>query len=222
MYHYVYRVEALDTGEFYIGSRSSNTLPEEDFKYKGSQYQWKLTKEQKSKLHKTIIKSDFSSRNEAILFEANLIKENFKDPLNRNGTIPDGKYHTKGKVIVKDKNCNVMCVDVNDERYLSGELISINKGRKFTEEHKRKISWNGKFHSEESKKKMSESQKGKPRTHKTKAKPLIQLDLEGNFIKEWDSLSEAANFYNTSPGSLSTGIDQPKKTRVGYKWQWKK
>jgi hypothetical protein len=221
MNHYVYRVEDLETGEFYIGSRSTELLPEEDSKYKGSQYYWKLTKDQKDKLEKTIIKSDFSSRTEAVLFEGILIKENFNDPLNRNGTIPDGKYHTKGKAIVKDNDGNILCVDINDERYLNGELVSINKGRKFTEEHKKKISWLGKSHTQESREKMSKSQKGKERNHRTRAKILIQMDLNMNFIREWNSLSEAAKFYNASCGSLFTGINHPEKTRLGCKWKWK-
>ena len=45
-----------------------------------------------------------------------------------------------GTVLVKDKENNIFRVSVTDERYLSGELISANKGYKLTEEHKKKLS----------------------------------------------------------------------------------
>lgn len=39
------------------------------------------------------------------------------------------KNTTYGKVSVKDKDGNKMLVDNNDERYLSGELVGVNKGK---------------------------------------------------------------------------------------------
>jgi hypothetical protein len=46
----------------------------------------------------------------------------------------------KGMVVVKDESGNTYFISNNDPRYLSGELISINKGRKFGEDIGRKIS----------------------------------------------------------------------------------
>lgn len=221
MYHYVYIVTDKNTGEFYIGSRSCKCLPEDDVKYKGSQYQWKLSAEQKKSLDKKIIETNFIDRRSAIEFEAFLIKNSFNDPLNRNGTIPDGKYHTNGKAIVKDSEGKIYCVEVADPRYLSGELVSANKGKKFTDEHKAKISWSGKKHTEETKEKMRISQRHRKRNHKTRAKAILQFNLDWEFIKEWESLSSAAKNYNTSPGSLFTGVDKENSIRVGYRWKWK-
>lgn len=53
----------------------------------------------------------------------------------------EGKYHgvTLGKLPVKDKNGKIFYVDRNDERYLNGELVFMMKGRKHSEETKRKI-----------------------------------------------------------------------------------
>ena len=79
MYHYVYIVKDLNTNEYYIGSRSCKCLPVEDITYKGSMNSWKLSKEQKKSLHKTIISHDFISRTEAIKFEAELIKKHFNE-----------------------------------------------------------------------------------------------------------------------------------------------
>jgi hypothetical protein len=46
----------------------------------------------------------------------------------------------KGTVTVKDKNGKYFNVDINDPRYLSGELTYIWTGKKHKEETKRKIS----------------------------------------------------------------------------------
>lgn len=222
MYHYVYIVEDPITKEYYIGSRSCECLPIDDVKYKGSQYHWKLTKEQKCSLIKTIIKYDFEDRHSAILYEAQLIKKHFKDPLNRNGTIPDGKCHTKGKAVVKDKDGNVFCVELTDSRYASGELVSVSKGKKFTEEHKAKISFKGKKHSEETKRKMSEARKGKKLNHKSRAKKIYQYDVNWNYIREWETITAAAKFLSMGMSTISTGVDSSIAIRGGYRWKSQK
>jgi len=221
MYHYVYKVEDLITKEFYIGSRSSLCNPVDDVTYKGSMNSWKISKDRKKSLIKTILKDDFLNRTDAVLYEANEIRKVITDPLNRNGTIPDGKYHTYGKVIVKDKFGKVFCVDINDSRYLSGELISVNKGRKFTQEHKDKISWKGKSHTKESIEKIRNSQLNIPRTHKSRAKPIIQYSLSNELIKEWPSLTAASNTLNISCGNLSAVLNGKLNQTGGFKWSFK-
>ena len=52
--------------------------------------------------------------------------------------------HTDGKVTVKDKNGEYLKVSVDDERYINGELTAI---------------WNGRKHSDETKKKMRDTHK---------------------------------------------------------------
>ena len=47
---------------------------------------------------------------------------------------------TKGKVVVKDDKGEILLVDVEDERYKSGELTVVWKGKKHSEETKIKIS----------------------------------------------------------------------------------
>lgn len=77
--------------------------------------------------------------------------------------------------------------------------------RKHTEEENNKVSKTlkeiyknkkhnmcGKHHSEEQKKKISEGGKGKH------TKPIIQYDLNGNFIRKWPSIEEAARTLNIS------------------------
>lgn len=92
MKHYVYKLEDKITGEYYFGSRS-HSIPEND-KYMGSMKTWKPNK---LNLVKTVVRDDFETREDAILFEAETIRKNINDKLNRNYVIPPFKFHTAGK-----------------------------------------------------------------------------------------------------------------------------
>lgn len=124
MYHYVYKLEHIETGEFYIGSRSSQKHPTLD-NYLGSMRTWNPDK---TKLKKIILKEDFIDRESAISFESQEISNNIKNFLNRNYHIPYVGFHTVGTVTVKDKNGDIFQVSLDDQRYLSGELVGITKG----------------------------------------------------------------------------------------------
>jgi len=125
-YYYVYKLEHIETNEFYFGSRTCNCLPELDIKYLGSMKTWKPDK---TKLIKTIIKKDFLNITDALVFEAKIIKKDIKNILNRNYNIPGIGFCAQGRVTVKDKNGKTYGVDINDPRYLSGEFVSIIKGK---------------------------------------------------------------------------------------------
>lgn len=133
MYHYVYIVDQVDTGEYYIGSRSSIIHPSLD-PYLGSMKTWKPDK---VKLRKKIIRDDFENRSEAINFEISLIRENIDHPLNRNYNIPGFGFHTSGFVTVRDNENRCFNVRSDDPRYLSGELKYHRKGMKNSKRVKR-------------------------------------------------------------------------------------
>ena len=123
MKHYVYKLENPATKEFYYGSRTCNCNPEDDV-YMGSMTRWKVDK---TILTKTIIKSDFDNRILATEYEAALIYEHIKNPLNRNYHIPAKgfygspkgpriKYHNFGtNKIMKQwcKDTNIKCKTKN-------------------------------------------------------------------------------------------------------------
>ena len=142
MYHYVYKLEHLETSEFYIGSRSCKCHPTMD-NYKGSMLTWKPDK---SMLKKIILDDSFKNREEAILFEAEMIIKSINDPLNMNFSIPGKFFHTVGMVTVIDKDENIFLVSKNDERIESGELVYL---------------WKGKTHTDKAKEKMSDSAKNR-------------------------------------------------------------
>lgn len=62
-----------------------------------------------------------------------------KNSFNKNIHNIAESHFQKGKVLVKDNSNNKFFVDVNDPRYLNGELIHISKGYKFTDTQKSKL-----------------------------------------------------------------------------------
>jgi hypothetical protein len=96
------------------------------------------------------------------------------------------------------------------------------------------------YYTEEVKNKISQGTKGKLKpfsdTHKIamgiakrkQAKPVLQYDLEGNLIKEWESKGQAASWIKEQTGKTSNLTSQIKdcilgkqKTAFGYKWKYK-
>ena len=78
---------------------------------------------------------------------------------------------------------------------------SINKGIPKSQTHKDKIgkAHKGKTISTETRRKTSNSLTGRKQTYQEKLnrakslyKPILQYDLEGNFIKEWESITQAS------------------------------
>ncbi len=201
------------------------------------------------------------------------------------------KYHIKtyGKQIIYDYIDEVNSLDrkiwtpiecfwIEQFRQWGFEIVNINKkgggGREFfTEEEKRahKICKLGFKHSEETKKRMSENQKGKYLTQESKdkiskankgrkhsiettklrqsllkgktrsneqkqnytlckintMKKVFQYDLEGNFIKEWESKNQAARWLKEITGKTTNIQSQIKdccngrsKKCYGYIWKW--
>lgn len=55
---------------------------------------------------------------------------------------------------------------------------------------------------------------------KTCYKPIKQYDLDGNFIRRWDSITEAAKQLMISQGNLSSCLKGKFKTMGGYKWSY--
>ena len=50
-------------------------------------------------------------------------------------------------------------------------------------------------------------------------KKIIQYDLNNNFIKEWNSLTEASNTLNISIGNISSVINGKRNQAGGYIWK---
>ena len=98
-------------------------------------------------------------------------------------------------------------------------------GKKHTAETRKKLSEShkyiclgennpnyGKKHTAEAKERMRTSRKGKH---------ILQYDLDGNFIKEWEYMSLARQEYNLDKRSLQKACNGKLKTTGGYVWRYK-
>ena len=93
-------------------------------------------------------------------------------------------------------------------------------GRKASTETKLKMSKskiNHPMYNDSWRKKMKSSTwKGKA------AKPILQFDKEGNFIKEWPSAAEVSrNIKGTYPANISSNANGRVKTHAGFIWKFK-
>lgn len=90
-------------------------------------------------------------------------------------------------------------------------------------------SWQiGRKMSDEAKLKMSIQKKGKKFSLERKIKmglnfkkPILQYDLYDNFIREWDSASDAAKELKINSGHISTCCRGQRKTAGRFKWKLK-
>ena len=87
----------------------------------------------------------------------------------------------------------------------------------------------GKPHTEEEKKKISDAMKGKTVSteavkkfiawRKSKAKPVVQLDLEGNFLKRFESSVQASGVIKKTRGAIHVACKRDRLSG-GYKWMY--
>lgn len=179
--HYVYLLQHRDTGMSYIGSRTCKCRIGSD-KYMGSSSA--MTQEDKAGCNKIILKR-FSTRKEAIAYEIELHEE-FDvgvNPLfwnkakqtstgfdttgsNVNHTSKHKKYLSESRKAYNKTYGNPGAREVSLETRLKlseagknwyKHNVSKSKGRKLTEEHKKKINPIGRTHSEEAKGKIRET-----------------------------------------------------------------
>jgi hypothetical protein len=164
-YHYVYRLELPETGEFYFGSRTCKCNPIED-NYMGSMRTWNP---EKSKLVKTILKDGFLNRKSAIEYESILINQNISNALNRNYYIPTTGFHTLGR-----KHSDETKKKLSSIVKLHFETMAPNKYNEFVSTMQmctkgEKNGFYGKKHSKESKDKMVNSH-----PYTTKGKTFVE------------------------------------------------
>jgi group I intron endonuclease len=107
----------------------------------------------------------------------------------------------------------------------SNKGISRNKGNILTQEHKDKISKSKKG----KKYNVTKTRKDKniPRTYhvlsvvEAKSKPVLQYDLKGNFVKEWNSGAIAAKELNMYQSNINSCCNGKINSSKGYIWKFK-
>ena len=75
----------------------------------------------------------------------------------------------------------------------------------------------GKHHSEETKKKISESQMG---NHYKPTKPILQYTKDGEFIKEWTSAKEASRVLGINNSHIAACCKGKRKSSGGFVWKY--
>lgn len=86
----------------------------------------------------------------------------------------------------------------------------------------------GRKHSDETKRKIGESRSGEKHPmfglygkDNPTSKPILQYDLEGNLVAEWDCIKDAATHYNIYSSNISLVCNGKQKTYKGYVWKFK-
>ena len=51
-------------------------------------------------------------------------------------------------------------------------------------------------------------------------KKIIQLSKTDEYIRTWDSISEASLYINSSTGAISDVLANKRRTCKGYKWKY--
>lgn len=236
---YVYRHIRLDTNKvFYIGIGSTNNYQRAKEKTNRNIY-WKrivnktnykieilfdeLTSEQ-AKLKEIEFISIYGRRNLGLGTLVNLTNGGDGGC----GTIVSNETREKLRQISKTRKTN-LGKKLSKQWRENIRLSSL--GRKFSEEHKQKIGEAnkrriyldttkekqrqnnlGKIASLETRLKMSENSKIKKR--------VIQKSLEGNFIKEYDSINLASKENNINPSAITQCCKGNYQTSGGYKWEY--
>jgi hypothetical protein len=110
------------------------------------------------------------------------------------------------------------------------KMSKSHQGRKFSEDTKEKIRQsklgksNSKLGSKDGPKpKVSEAHKGRISPNKGKGTPILQYDLEGNYIAEWNNINEAIYSLKLqiSNESIRQCLKGKSKKSAGYVWKYK-
>lgn len=68
--------------------------------------------------------------------------------------------------------------------------------------------------------KMNHLYKSKVGTLNPNSKSVIQLDLNGNFIKKWDCMNDVKRFYKLNGAHISDVCKEKRKMACGFKWKY--
>lgn len=75
----------------------------------------------------------------------------------------------------------------------------------------------GRKQTDQQKKKISISNSGR---NNENSKPILQIDLDGNIIKLWDSSGQASKILGISQGNINECCNNKRRTANGYRWKF--
>jgi len=150
----------------------------------------------------------------------------YLNKIRNSGKTYEDIYGVEKSMEIKNKQSKSQKGKIKISEEGKNKLREFHTGKKLSKETKNKISKSlignkrnlGKKHSEETKNKISNKLKGRDVHNRYE---ILQFDLDMNFIKEWNSTSEAARELNKSQGNITEVINGKRKTAYGYIWKKK-
>jgi len=164
-----------------------------------------------------------------ITLNINIMIDKIQQMLN---DLPSKNYSKlSDKQLIKYENLSLIRKGKKHSEEIKKKMSEVAKGKTYTEQHRKKLSnsHKGKKHSEEVKKKMSEVAKGKIRSneHRKKlstafSKPLYCYSYPSmEFIKEFGSTHIASKELNVNQSCISLVCNGKRKSAHGYTFRYK-
>ena len=218
---YVYfHINSLTKQIFYVGIGQDNRA----WSKIGRSNLWKEIVNKNG--YEIIIYQNNLTENEAEILEKQLIHQ-----YGRIGYEPNGILVNKSAGGYKKNYGAKKSTEAKSKISISNKGISRNKGKIYSEEHKQKISQSKKgwIPSKERNIKISSKTKGRiqsvqekeKRSHSAKSiyKSILQYDLNENFIKEWENITQAKKWLGK--GDIHGCLSNKQTKAGGYKWKYK-
>lgn len=157
-------------------------------------------------LYECLSKEDACDKEIELINKYKTVNKKYGYNMCEGGNLTTGYHHTieaKEKMSKMKKN---LYNGINNPMYGKKGILAPMYGKHLTEEHKRKI---------------SEAKKGKANYHtKTLYKKVDQYDLNGNYIKTWESISTAEKELNIKGTHISRVCRGKRKTTGGYVFKY--
>lgn len=223
----IYKITNQVNGKFYVG----RTIKSLQHRFRNHCYE-ALERNSKNYFHKAIRKygkenfiveqieiCDPNSIGEREMFWICELNPHYNQTLGGDGGMLGFKHSEKTKSILSEKRMGKFTGDKNPfygqhhTEETKQKLSEFRKGKRFSK------GFTGKFHKEESKSKTSQTLKNNPNVKRVK---VFQYDIEENFLREFQSIADAAQFVNTSPSNIKYTCEGKFKHCKGYKWSYEK
>lgn len=180
-----------------------------------------------TKLHRSFLKYNVKNHVFEIIEECDIILLNERERY----------FQDYYNVLVNGLNCNLTKTNDKSGKASKETLLKMSKaslgntnflGKKHTEETKKLLSLShlGKKHSDEVNK--SKGRKGRVSNMKglfsennPRSIKIIQLDLNGNFLREWNCLMDVKRELGFHIGNISSCLKGNLKTYKKFKWEYK-
>jgi GIY-YIG catalytic domain/NUMOD1 domain len=146
---------------------------------------------------------------------------NIAEAVTSSQTKPVNVYDLEGNFINYFKSISEANRKLFTNRERTGDIVCVCKGKKFSilgyvfrykGESFKKYKKKPNTKTSEGKKRISESQKG---ANNSMAVKILQYDIEGNFLKQWDCRKHAEEYYNISVLTIKDDT-----ISAGYRWRY--